>query len=171
MSRFTKTILLIALVLGAMLLLTYTSPGIKAFATGLAKGSRLPIWLVGLAAPLLYVFKKIGGVFGSLFGEGATERGIRESNDAIKAKLDQVERDVQGLDQWRRTQLEPRLARVALLEQQLAGMDARALALSGAIPGLQDRQRQAAAEQERLERELGGLPGIADLPGLPAEEP
>ena len=46
MSRFGKTIVLILLLLGAMLLLTYVSPGIKAFATDLSKQSHLPIWLV-----------------------------------------------------------------------------------------------------------------------------
>ncbi len=159
MSRFGKTIVLILLLLGAMLLLTYVSPGIKAFATDLSKQSHLPIWLVGLAAPILFFFNKLGGFLNGLFGEGETERSIREKNDEIKAKLDEVERSVQQLDEWRRSEIEPRLRRIDELQQNIGSMEGRATAIAESLPGLAQQEEEQRARRERLLRTLDELRG------------
>lgn len=159
MSKFWKVVIIIALVLAAMLLLTYSSPAIKEFAQGLSASSKLPLWLVGLAAPILFVFNRIGKFFSGLFGEGSTERGIREKNEAIKAKLDEVERSVQQLDEWRRTQIEPRMARIAQLEQGIGAMEGRAAAIADSLPALEQQEAEQGARRERLLRTLDELRG------------
>ncbi|OLB13913.1 MAG: hypothetical protein AUH07_05500 [Gemmatimonadetes bacterium 13_2_20CM_70_9] len=164
MSRFGKTIVLILLLLGAMLLLTYVSPGIKAFATDLSKQSHLPIWLVGLAAPILFFFNKLGGFLNGLFGEGETERSIREKNDEIKAKLDEVERSVQQLDEWRRSEIEPRLRRIDELQQNIGSMEGHAATLTERLQGLDQEDERLRGERERLRRESDELRGsIRDI--------
>ncbi len=160
MSRFGKTLVLILLVLGAMLLLTYVSPGIKTFASGLSKQSHLPIWLVGLAAPILFFFNKLGGFLSGLFGEGSTERSIRDRNDEIKAKLDEVERSVQQLDEWRRNQIEPRLRRIDELQQNIGSMEGRAATFTDRLRGLDEEEARLRDERERLRREYASLGGV-----------
>ena len=54
MSRFWKIIVVIALALAAMLLITFLVPDVSKFAAALAAKNKLPIWLVGLASPILY---------------------------------------------------------------------------------------------------------------------
>ncbi len=71
MSRFAKVIMLIVVFFGFMLLLTFVSPSIRQYATELARGSRLPFWLVGLAAPILLVGTPVGQP--KQFGERTTK--------------------------------------------------------------------------------------------------
>ncbi len=152
MSRFGKVLLIIALVLGAMLLITYLNPGVNSFALGLAKGSRLPLWLVGLAAPILYVFKGLANLLGSLVGEGATEKTIREKNEAISARLDGLERDVRQLDEWRTREIATRMDAIQQRENQIAPLEARAKSLDQSIAALLREREQ--------------IPTIQDDPGL-----
>jgi len=70
-SRFAKVIMLIVVFFGFMLLLTFVSPSIRQYATELARGSRLPFWLVGLAAPILLVGTPVGQP--KQFGERTTK--------------------------------------------------------------------------------------------------
>lgn len=170
MSRFSKFVIILVIVFAAMLLLTYSSPAIKEFAQGLSVSSKLPLWLVGLAAPILFVFDRIGKLLGGLFGAGPTERGIRETNEEIKAKLAQVEREVADLHQWRTTQIEPHMARIAQLQQDIGGMETRAGALRERVPALEQGVRDAVAEQERLGRELLDAIDGGDLTEVPVTE-
>jgi hypothetical protein len=157
LSRFWKFVIILALVLAAMLLLTYSSPAIKEFAQGLSVSSKLPLWLVGLAAPILFVFNRLGKLLGGLFGEGQTERSIREKNEAIKAKLDEVEQNVQRLDEWRRGEVEPRIRRIDALQQSIAGMEGRATAIAESLPALERQEQEQRASRERLLRTLDEL--------------
>jgi hypothetical protein len=165
MSRFAKTMIIIGLVLALMLLLTFASPDIKAFATELSKTSKLPIWLVGLAAPLLFLFNRLGSFFSGLLG-GPTEERIRERNEDIKRQVTGLEGDVQALDARLRAELEPRLQRIEAQQQQIGALQGRADALAGAVPALQTERQALLAEQERLQRRLDALAGaIQDFPG------
>jgi hypothetical protein len=152
MSRFVKILIVIALVLGAMLLLTYLTPGIKTFAQGIAKTSHLPLWLVGLAAPILYGLKSVANFLAGLVGEGPTEKTIREKNEAISARLDDLERSVKQLDEWRTREISSRMEVIREREKQIAPLEARARALDATIAGLQERK--------------DALPEIEDFPGL-----
>lgn len=154
MSRFTKVLVIIAAILAAMLFLTLTTPAIREFAAGLSKQSNLPIWLVGLAAPILFLFDRIGGFFRFLFGAGSTERSIRDTNDQIKAKLDDVEQRVQRLDTWRRNEIEPRLQRIDALQTSVTGMEDRAGALAAGLPDLVAQQAALRDERDQLQRQL-----------------
>lgn len=152
MSRFGKVLLIIALVVGVMLLITYLNPGVKSFALGLAKASNLPLWLIGLAAPILYAFKGLANLLGGLVGEGATEKAIREKNEAISARLDGLEQDVKKLDDWRTREIAARMDAIQERERQIAPLEARARSLDQSIAG--------------LVREREQIPTIQDDPGL-----
>jgi hypothetical protein len=151
MSRFGKLLIIIALVLVAMLLITYLNPNIKAFASTLA-GSKLPLWLVGLAAPILYAFKGLANLLGGLVGEGPTEKTIREKNEAISARLEGLERSVKQLDEWRTREIATRMDAIQAREKQIAPLEARARSLDQSI--------------DDLLRERDQIPTIQDDPGL-----
>jgi flagellar motility protein MotE (MotC chaperone) len=152
MNQFWKVIIIIVLVLAAMVLITYTVPGIKEFAVKTAADKKLPLWVVGLFAPIVYLFKRLGEMLSNLVGSSPTEDNIRAKNEEIKAKLDGLEKDVRRLDDWRQNEVEKKLQEVARLNQQLSGMQGRA--------GQLDRQVDA------LEAERAGLRNaIRDDPG------
>jgi hypothetical protein len=152
MSRFVKLLIIIALVLVAMVLITYLNPSIKGFASALAKGSSLPLWLVGLAAPILYVFKGLANLLGGLVGEGPTEKTIREKNEAISARLEGLERSVKQLDEWRTREIATRMDAIQAREKQIAPLESRARNLDQSI--------------DDLLREREQIPTIQDDPGL-----
>ncbi len=154
MSRTTKAIVFIVLILAAMLLITFVTPAIKSFAGDLAKSSKLPIWIVGLAAPILFFFNRLGRFLNVLFGAGSTERSIRDTNEQLKAKLDEVEQSVQRLDAWRRGEIEPRLRRIDELQGTVAAMQGRAADLAAGVPSMVADQAALAEERDRLQRQL-----------------
>ena len=153
MSKLAKVIVLIVLFFGFMLLLTYVSPSIKQYATELSVGSRLPLWIVGLAAPILLLFQKIGNVLGNIFGETNTEKEVRESNEAIKARLAQVETDVKRIDDWRARELAPLYSRIEALDQEDARLRGRRAALREPLTDLLRRDQEAAAAQSQTEQD------------------
>lgn len=152
MSKTAKVLIITALVLGAMLLITWLVPDVRELARTLSVSSKLPMWLVGLAAPILFLFKKLGGLFGGLLGDSATERDIRTRNEEIKAKLDGLERDVRQLDEWRRTEIGQRRLQVADLDQHVAGMRTRAQAMDQDIATLIARRDQLESEMQDVPR-------------------
>jgi TolA-binding protein len=140
MSAFWKIVVIIALVLVAMLVITFLSPDIKSFASDLAMKHHLPLWLVGLAAPILYAFKGLGNLLG---GEGGTEKRIKETNQAIEKRLAGLETDVQRLDSWRSQEIERRMQKVNAFEGNVATMESREKQLDQTISGLSQRSAQA----------------------------
>jgi uncharacterized protein (DUF2164 family) len=160
MSRFQKTIVIVVLILAAMLLLTFISPDIRAFATDLSKQTNVPIWLVGLAAPILFVFNRLGRFLSGLFGEGATGRSIRDANEAIKTKLDDVEHSIDRLDRWRRNEIEPRLRWIDQQQEAVGALEGRATDLAAGVPGLLDEQAALREKRDRLQRALDQMQDV-----------
>lgn len=147
MSRSAKTAVMILVLLAAMLLVTLLVPEVRAFASRLASTSGLPIWLVGLAAPILFALQKLGGLLGGVFGDSATERDIRARNEAIRTRLDAVERDVRRLDEWRQSAIGEERRRIAGFEDEIAARQARVRTLEASIGAM-------IAERDRLQREI-----------------
>jgi hypothetical protein len=140
MSTFWKIVVIIALVFVGMLVITYMSPDIKSFASDLAMKHHLPLWLVGLAAPILYTFKGLGNL---LVGEGGTEKRIKETNQAIEERLAGLETAVQRLDSWRSQEIERRMQKVIEFEGKSSVLESREKQLDQNIADLTRRSKQA----------------------------
>ena len=140
MSKFWKIIVLIALVLAAMMLITFLVPDINRFASALAAKNKLPIWLVGLASPILYVLAKFKDMLGALMGESDTEKDIRAKNEDIKAQLAQLEKSVQSLDAWRKDEIDRRMKQIDAINTTVTSMEGREKVLDQSIGGLMQRR-------------------------------
>ena len=171
MSRFAKIVILVVLFLGFMLLLTYISPSINQYAADLARTSHLPLWIVGLAAPILLLFKSLGNMLRSIFGESGTERRIRESNDDIKTRVAGIESDVRRLDQWRTAEIDTRFARISAWEQPLASLRTRTGELDDRIARDTDADAQSQGRLTELQNQVASLQAtLAELRGSGVEE-
>ena len=140
MAKFWKIVVVIALILAAMMLITFLVPDINKFASGLAAKNKLPIWLVGLASPILYALAKFKDMLGSIMGDSNTEKDIRGKNEEIKAKLADLEKSVQSLDTWRRDEIDRRMKQVDSLNTTVNSMEGREKVLDQSIGGLMQRR-------------------------------
>jgi peptidoglycan hydrolase CwlO-like protein len=141
MSKFWKAVIILAIVVIVLYAVSLFVPQVKGIADAM-KGSKVPWWIAGLLAPIVFVFKKIGEGFQRLLGTGATEEEIAQKNQAIEAKLAQLENDVRQLDEWRKTEIEQRTKRIDELNQNIQSMEGRAGVLDQSISGLTQRKEQ-----------------------------
>jgi hypothetical protein len=125
-SRRTLGIILaIAVVAGALLLLSWLVPSIRAEARTLAgsDGLRglgsLGVVLAGLAAPIVFLFGKLSKGLAGLLPDSDRENEIREDNKRIEAELASVRAEVARIDRERRQELDQGWRRVAALEAKL----------------------------------------------------
>ena len=141
MPKFWKAVIIIAIVAIVLYAISTFIPGVKSIADAM-KGSKVPWWIAGLLAPIVFVFKKIGEGLKGLLGTGATEEEIAQKNEAIEAKLNRLEQDVQRLDEWRKSEIDRRLKTIDKHEQSIGSMEGRARALDESVKGLLERREQ-----------------------------
>jgi len=139
--KLWNIILWISLFILAMVLLTYLVPDIKSFAQGFAAQKDLPLWIVALFAPVLFLIKKIGQFFKSFIGESKTERNIREVNEEIKAEMKKIREQVNNLDAWLKEKISEEMrhidnlnSRIAILQGQRAIISEKIDTLEGTDP-------------------------------------
>lgn len=152
-SSFWKilgVVLLVVLVGLALSAATAMNPEIKALAVEMAADSHLPIWLVGLAAPIVFVFKKF-------FGGGSSDKldALERDNERLKAEQAKLRQEVSTLNGWRDQELSKQRAEIARLQgdldslrSKIAGVDGKIAALQGATleeigQGMTDEQKKA----------------------------
>lgn len=132
MDKFWKVIILIVIAAGVMLLITIYIPDVKAFAKSISLDGKLPFWLVGLAAPILFVLDKIKKFLGGLF-QGGTEKEISKENEKIKAEMIELRKSVDDIEQRRRESVDPILATVARQKQTATVLERQATAIDSEI--------------------------------------
>ena len=78
MSKTIRTLLILLLVLilvgGVLLLLSWFVPELKSLAKDISMDGDLPIWIAGLAAPIVYVYRRFTEGIGKLFSSGASQK-------------------------------------------------------------------------------------------------
>lgn len=77
---------------------------------------RLPLWLAGLAAPIVYVVKKLFGWLGGA-GGNRTEQDVRAEQERLKAELARLRAEVADLDARRAAELAALNTRLAEQDQ------------------------------------------------------
>lgn len=121
MSKRITSVLLILLLLTALLLLSYFNPTVRSAALALSQSSHLPIWLAGLLAPFLVLFKKFWPASSSASGE---LEQIRQENERLKEEQNVLRRSVESLVAWRNQELEIRRAEIARLQSEVSSIRA-----------------------------------------------
>ncbi len=152
MSGFWKFLLIIVIIAGVMLVITFTIPDVARYAKDLAGKNKLPVWIVGLFAPIAYVFRMFSEWLNKLLGTSSTEQSIQDRNEELKVKVKSLEDEVNKLDEWRRTEIDKRKSDIDRFNANIASMDQRAGAIDAQIQDLQ-------AERERLKGSISVIDG------------
>lgn len=121
-----------------MLLITYTSDEVMASAMDFATETKLPLWIVGLFAPILFLFQKIKKWFGGLF-QGGTEQAISDENESIKSDLAKLREEVNNLNEWRRDALNNEIKKIDAIKKNLDPLESRDEILKDKIRELSKR--------------------------------
>ncbi len=117
MKRIWLILIIIATACVALWLLSYFNPTIRSAALALSQSSHLPIWLAGLLAPFLVLFKKFWPASSSPNDE--LER-IRQENERLKEEQNVLRRSVESLVAWRNQELETRRTEIARLQSEVS---------------------------------------------------
>lgn len=136
--KLWNIILWISLFILAMVLLTYLVPDINTFAKGIADQKDLPLWIVALFAPVLFLFKKIGDFFKGFTGESKTEREIRELNEQIKAEMKEIRQQVDGLDSWLKEKINEEMQHIKSLNARIAVLQGERAVISEQIEQVEE---------------------------------
>lgn len=172
MSTFWKVVIIIIVAMIAMVLITYFVPQVKAVGEELKISTKLPLWIVGLFAPIIFLFRKIGGAFSGLFGGGATEESIRAENEAIKVEREKLVEEVRKLDEWRNRELELQRAEITAFEKKISSLRTEAQAIDTQFQQIMATAPDKFAEhlsKEELLKRLSGETGIAVSGGRPID--
>jgi hypothetical protein len=131
MKKFWIIVILIIAFFALMIFLTYNVPQIKEYALQMSKNRKLPIWIVGLLAPIIYFFKSIGRAFTNILPGKGEEEAIQKENERIQKELDKINSEVARIDQWRKSEIDIQLKEIERLKQSIGilksvseGMDA-----------------------------------------------
>ncbi len=162
MKKLWLIILVIALICAALFALTFFVPDIRTFAEGLKK-SNVPIWLVGLLAPILYAFKSLGGWRSKLFPISGEEKRIAEENEKIKKDLADIEAKVAGIVQWRDTELAAKLKEIDAIKDDIASKNESLKAIDAEIirlKAMKPSEFSAGLSDEEVLAALDALAGV-----------
>ncbi len=157
MSKFWKIALPVIVFFAAMILLTFLVPDIKTFASGFAASKDLPLWIVGLFAPILYLFIKIKDGLLQFTGESETEKEIRKVNEQIKQEISQLRQDVGVMDRWMRENVGEELRHIERLNERMAGLQQRRDRIEARIAEIEGASAQdflANMTDEEIENEF-----------------
>jgi len=147
MAKFWKVIIVLAIIAAALIALTYFVPDIKSLAVTMKGTSNVPLWIVGLAAPLVYGFKKITAGLGSLF-TGSTESAISTENESIKKEIAALRDDVRRNDEWRQMAMASQLREITLLQQHLQILESQDATLAAKQTAIEQRTPEQAFHEE-----------------------
>lgn len=134
-SSFWKVVVVVLLLLAVAVgfsLISAWNPQVKTLAVQMATSSHLPLWLMGLAAPIVFVFKKF-------FGNGSSEKldSLENDNRNLKAEQARLRQEVAGLNSWRDQELAKQRAEIARLQGDLDALRSRIEGVNGKIATLQ----------------------------------
>ncbi len=159
MPKTIRTLLILLLVLivmgGVLLLLSWFVPELKSLAKGISMDGDLPFWIAGLAAPIVYVYRKLTGDIGKLFASGAGERV-----EAIQASREDLRKEVDELLQWRRDTLRQEIQSMQATRAEMDSLRTRLSQVQTEMEMVKSRTREektgAVTEKQTDEPALGG---------------
>lgn len=165
-TSWTALVVMALLAVAALLLVTWLAKPVRDVAQGLARDwdiGRIGIVLAGIAAPLVFVGKKMVEWLARAFGLGSTarERRLEERTAAVEAELRRLGEEVRAIDAGRRETLARHHAELAALEQRMGPIRAEYDELGARLEARRTAPPPTLAE---LERWLEQQPGYRDAP-------
>jgi len=120
--KIVVVIVLLLLVVAGLELVTFRNPQILALAGNMAIESHLPLWLVGLAAPLVFVWKRL---FGDSSGAGAKLDALEKDNNQLKQEQVKLRQDVANLNASRDQELTRQLQEISRLQASIDSLNSK----------------------------------------------
>lgn len=149
------TILLIVVVVGGLLLLiSWQIPDVNRIAKDLSQVSDLPYWIAGLAAPIVYLYRKLTGSIGNLFASGATKKV-----EAIETSREDLRKEVDELLQWRRDTLRQEIQSMQAVRLEMDGLRSRLSVVQSEMDVVRSRplaEDAAKITQKEIDSPMGG---------------
>jgi len=124
MRKFWAILIIIVVILVTMILITYLSPGVKAYAEKIATDRHLPLIIVGLFAPIMKLWQGFTQAI-SRFFEGENITDIEKKNQELEARLGTVEQKVGDINQWRTTEIAAQRQQIDALNKSIAAVSAQ----------------------------------------------
>lgn len=118
-----------------ILLLTFSVPELKTFASSLASSKHLLLWFVGLFSPIVYFFKKLGDW---MMFSGTEKGGIISRNQKIKTEQERIRSDLDGLLDCRSRMLQLEYESVNRLKNEISLMEKKLVSLESQIRNIQN---------------------------------
>ncbi|QQS06316.1 MAG: hypothetical protein IPK50_05330 [Fibrobacterota bacterium] len=159
MSKTIRTLLILLLVLilvgGVLLLLSWFVPELKSLAKDISMDGDLPIWIAGLAAPIVYVYRRFTEGIGKLFSSGASQKV-----EAISSSREDLRKEVDELLQWRRDTLRQEIQSMQATRAEMDSLRTRLSQVQTEMEMVKSRTREektgAVTEKQTDEPALGG---------------
>ncbi|HNY29725.1 MAG TPA: hypothetical protein PKO15_02460 [Fibrobacteria bacterium] len=151
-------LLLLVLMAGVLLLLSWFVPDLRDLAKDLADQNDLPFWVAGMVAPIVYVFRRFRDGIGSLFASGASRKV-----DAISDARDDLRKEVDELLQWRRDTLRQEIQSMQATRAEMESVRAQLTQVQNEIQAVKSRPLGELANDvtdDELNRPLMGGKGI-----------
>lgn len=168
-SSFWKVVVVAVLLLLVAAGLEYAAihdPDILAQARKMAADSHLPQWLVGLAAPLVYAWKRL---LGDWSGAGPKLDGLERDNARIREEQTRLRQDVSALNGWRDQETARQRQEIARIQGDIEALNGRIAANdrrlveavaappSSYVDGLSPEQIREQARAFNLEHGIEGM--------------
>ena len=138
MKKFWVIVIVVVLVCGLLFALTYSVPQIKEVANELAK-NKMPIWLVGLLAPILYLFRNIFKGLTNILPTSGEEKAIKNENERILKELDRINSEVGRIDEWRKREIDIQMKEIERLKQSIKMLSEASRTLDANIEKLKEK--------------------------------
>ena len=120
--KFVLVVVLVLAVVVGLEIATFRNPSILAQAVRMSADSHLPQWLVGLAAPLVYAWKRL---FGEWSGAGPKLDDLARDNARLKDEQARLRQDVSALDGWREQETTRQRQEIARIQGDITALNDR----------------------------------------------
>ncbi len=145
MKKFWIIIIIIVIVCGLLFALTYSVPQIKVVAGELAE-NKVPFWLIGLLAPILYLFRSIGKGISKILPSSGEENEIKNENARITEELSKINSEVERLDIWRKREIDIQMKEIERLKLSIRILTEASRNLDSSIESLREKDPSSFTE-------------------------
>ncbi len=156
MKRFWIIIIVIVVVCGILFALTYSIPQIKEVAGELA-ANKVPFWLIGLLAPILYLFRNIGKGLTNILPVSGEEDNIKKENERISKELERINAEVERLDSWRKREIDIQMKEIDRLKTSIQMLTEASKALDSNIEKIKETDPSSFTEGKSAKDIFDGL--------------
>lgn len=150
---FVVLLVVIAIAVG-LLVQTYSVPSLRDLAKSLSDQNDLPIWIAGMLAPLVFVYRRVRDGLSKLFHFGGSAKV-----DSIEKSRDQIRKEVDDLLQWRRDTLKQEIDSMLAVRKEIEGLKSQLGGIQQEIERVKNRTAEQKGDLVKPEDMVQPMPG------------